>query len=269
MKRVFCLFLILCTLGSGTLKAEQEKWEVQGVVLDSLTLHPEMYATIRIFRQSNLVKPITSLVSDNQGFFQSLLPIPGPYTLLITSVGRETIVKNFEVSKEKPDCNLGKLLVREDVKLLDGVSIFAAKPLVKAEVDKTSYNVEDDPDSQTNTLLEMLRKVPLVTVDGEDNIKLNGSSSFKIYMNGKPTNMLSNNPKDALRSIPASTIKKIEVITDPGARYDAEGVSGVLNILTKGAEFEGYNANLNAVAMNTVRFACESSRALRSFGSQF
>lgn len=255
MKRVFCLFFILFTLGSGALKAQQEKWEVQGVVLDSLTLEPEMYATIRIFRQPDLEKPVVSFVSDNQGLFQSWLSVAGSYKLLITSVGRETIVKNFEISKEKPVCNLGNLLIREDIKHLAGVSIFAAKPLVKAEVDKTSYSVEDDPDSETNTLLEMLRKVPLVTVDGEDNIKINGSSSFKIYMNGKPTNMLSNNPKEALRSIPASTIKKIEVISDPGARYDAEGVSGVLNIITKSAEFEGYNANLNAMAMSTVRMA--------------
>lgn len=127
---------------------------------------------------------------------------------------------------------------------LPEISVVATKRLVKAEVDKTSYSIEDDPDPQTYTLLEMLRKVPLVTVDGGDNIKINGSGSFKVYMNGRPSNMISANPKDVLRSIPASTIKKIEVITDPGARYDAEGVSGILNIITKRGEFEGYSATL-------------------------
>lgn len=139
--------------------------------------------------------------------------------------------------------------------LLSEISIVASKPLVKTEVDKITYSVEDDPDSKTNTLLEMLRKVPMVTVDGDDNIRVNGSTSFKIYMNNKPSNMLSGNPRDVLRSIPANTIKKIEVITEPGARYDAEGVSGVLNIITKSAEFEGYNANLNAILLNNVSTA--------------
>lgn len=136
---------------------------------------------------------------------------------------------------------------------LSEVSVVASKPLIKAEVDKTVYNIADDPDSKTNTLLEMLRKVPFVTVDSNDNIKVNGSSSFRIYMNGKPSGILSNNPKEVLRSIPAHTIKKVEVITDPGARYDAEGVSGVLNIITKGSEFEGYSADLNTMLMNKVQ----------------
>lgn len=136
---------------------------------------------------------------------------------------------------------------------LPEISVVAIRPLVKAKVDKTSYNIQEDPDAKTNTLLEMLRKVPLVTVDGDDNVKVNGSSSFRIYMNGKPSNMLSNNPKEVLRSIPASTIKKVEVITEPGARYDAEGVSGILNIVTQGTDFEGYNASLQALVMNRQR----------------
>lgn len=142
------------------------------------------------------------------------------------------------------------LYLKED---LPEISIVAAKPLIKAEVDKTTYSVAEDPDSKTYTLLEMLRKVPMVTVDGEDNVKVNGSGSFQIYVNGRPSNMFSANPKDILRSIPASTIKKVEVITEPGARYDAEGVSGILNIITKGAEFEGYSANLNSTVSNLFK----------------
>ena len=97
----------------------------------------------------------------------------------------------------------------------------------------------------------MLRKVPLVTVDGEDNV-VNGQSSFKIYMNGRPSNMFSNNPKEVLRSIPASMIKKVEVITDPCARYDAEGVSGILNIVTK-RRSSRYNASINTTVMNLFK----------------
>jgi outer membrane receptor protein involved in Fe transport len=89
----------------------------------------------------------------------------------------------------------------------------------------------------------MLRKVPLVTVDGEDNINLKGSSNFKIYLNGKPSNMISSNPKDVLKSMPANVVKNVEVITDPGAKYDAEGVVGIINIVTQSqTKLGGYTA---------------------------
>lgn len=96
----------------------------------------------------------------------------------------------------------------------------------------------------------MLRKVPLVTVDGEDNIKVNGSSSFKVYVNGKPNNMMSNNPTEVLKSMPANSIKHIEVITNPGPKYDAEGVGGILNIVTVGSGLEGYTATFSGNVSN-------------------
>lgn len=168
--------------------------------------------------------------------------------ILMGSMGLSAQEQKEEVKSSVAD----SLSYQQEIELSE-ISIVAAKPLIKAEVDKTVYNMANDPDAKTNTLLEMLRKVPFVTVDSDDNIKVNGSSSFRIYMNGKPSGILSNNPKETLRSIPANTIKKIEVITDPGARYDAEGVSGILNVITKGAEFEGYNANLNTLLMNKLQ----------------
>lgn len=126
-------------------------------------------------------------------------------------------------------------------KELEGVTVVAKKPLVKTDIDKTTYDVESDPQSQSNTILEMLRKVPMVTVDGQDNIKVNNSSSFKVYVNGKPNNMMSNNPSEVLKSMPANTVKNIEVITNPGPKYDAEGVGGIINIITKGGGMEGYS----------------------------
>lgn len=95
------------------------------------------------------------------------------------------------------------------------MTVTAQKPLVKAEIDKLTYSLEDDPEAQTNNTLDMLRKVPMVTVDGDDQIQLKGSTNFKIYMNGKPSNLLSNNPAEVLKSMPANSVKNIEVITDP------------------------------------------------------
>ena len=133
---------------------------------------------------------------------------------------------------------------------LQGVEVVKQKALVKSDIDKITYNIEDDPDSKSNTVLEMLRKVPMVTVDGEDNIQVNGSSSFKVYVNSKPNQMMSNNPKEVLKSMPASSIKRIEVITNPGPKYDAEGVGGIINIITHGKNIEGYTATFNANVNN-------------------
>ena len=115
--------------------------------------------------------------------------------------------------------------------LLEGVTVTAQRQLIKQEVDRTTYDVQADNDSKTQTAMDMLRKVPMVTVDGEENILVRGNTNFKIYKNGHLDPSLTKNAKDVLKAIPASSIKRIEVITDPGAREDAEGVNAILNIV--------------------------------------
>ena len=116
-------------------------------------------------------------------------------------------------------------------KHLSEVEVKAIRPLVKAEIDRLAYDVQADADAKTSTVIEMLRKVPLVTVDAEDNIRVKGATNFKIYKNGHPDPSISSNPKEVLKAIPASMIKRIEVITEPGAKYDAEGTTVILNIV--------------------------------------
>lgn len=114
---------------------------------------------------------------------------------------------------------------------LEEVSVVRQRQLIKSEIDRTSYNVQADEESKTLPLMDMLRKVPLVTIDGEDNIKVKGTGNFKIYKNGRPDLSLSSNPREVLKTIPASMVKRIEVITEPGAKEDAEGVEAILNIV--------------------------------------
>ena len=226
-------------------------FQVKGVLLDSLTQESEPYATIRVARKANPDKPVKMMVSDLQGRFKENIKGRGDFVMVVTSVGRKTIEKHFTVKPGEKLVDFGTLYVTDASNELGQVEVVAQKPLVKADIDKIEYSVKDDPDSETNTVLEMLRKVPLVTVDGEDNIKVNGSSSFKVYVNGKPNNMMSNNPTEVLKSMPANTIKHIEVITNPGSKYDAEGVGGILNIVTEGGGFEGYTVTLSGNVSNT------------------
>ena len=126
-----------------------------------------------------------------------------------------------------------------DTLALDGSAVVAQKVLVKMETDKVTYKVEDDIDAKTSTVLDMLRKVPMVSVDAQDNITVNGSSSFQVYVDGMPNQMLSANPSQILKMMPATVVKHIEVITNPGAKYDAEGVGGVINLITGLQKEEG------------------------------
>lgn len=130
---------------------------------------------------------------------------------------------------------------------LKEVSIKAQKSAIKQEADRVTYEMQADPESKTSNLLEMLRKVPYVTVDANENIMLKGNSSYKILINGKSSSLMERDPKTVLKSIPASTIVRIEVYTTPPAKYDAEGLGGVINIITNKKLVDGYNgtANLN------------------------
>ena len=132
-------------------------------------------------------------------------------------------------------------------KELDGVVIKAQKQLIKQEIDRIGYDVQADEESKTQTVMDMLRKVPMVTVDGQDNIMVKGNSSYKIYKNGHYDPSLSKNAKETFKSMPASMVKRIEVITDPGAREDAEGVDAILNIvMVDGSKMQGMTGVVSA-----------------------
>jgi hypothetical protein len=194
-------------------------------------------------------------LTDADGAFAQEVKGKGSFEISFSSVGKEELKQSLTLSGEATK-DLGTLRIKENATMLGSVEVVAQKPLVKMEVDKMSYNVAEDEDSKSNTVLDMLRKVPMVTVDGQDNISVNGSSSFKIYVDGKPNVMMNSNPSVILKSMPATAVKSIEVVTNPGARFDAEGASGVLNIVMNKVEgmpggapdLDGYNGSLTARA---------------------
>ncbi len=151
-------------------------------------------------------------------------------------------------------------------KELEGVTVKAQRQLIKQDIDRIGYDVQADEESKTQTVLDMLRKVPMVTVDGEDNIKVKGNSSFKIYKNGHLDPSLTQNAKEILKSMPASMVKRIEVITDPGAREDAEGVNAILNIvMMDGRSFNGVTGGVN-LSYSTTKAPSISGNMTTQFG---
>lgn len=241
------LMLALCAKAQNT----QHSYTITGVVADSVTHEGEPYATLTIARADSAANPLKQALTDIKGRFSISSSGTGSYLLMVRSMGRKPMQRAYTVDATTRTIDLGTLLLQDGGNQLETVEVVAYKPLVKADVDKIAYSVEDDPEANTNTVIEMLKKVPMVTVDGQDNIRVNGNSSFKIYVNGKPNNMMTKNPKEVLKSMPASSIKKIEVITNPGPKYDAEGVGGILNIVTEGKGPEGYNATFSGRANNS------------------
>ena len=203
---------------------------VTGCVKSKTQGEGESFATVRIFPKGKSEGAIAMFLTDADGNFSQQVKGEGTYDIVVSSIGKEEVRKTITLGK-KNELNLGVIEMADDAKELAGVEVVAQKPLVKMEVDKMTYRVEDDTDSKSVTVLDMLRKVPMVSVDGQDNITVNGSSAFKVYVDGKPNVMFSSNPSMIFKSMPASLVKTIEVVTNPGARYDAEGASGVLNIV--------------------------------------
>ena len=203
---------------------------VKGTLMDETLGEAEPFATIRVFKEGKTEKPVAMFLTDENGQFSQEVKGKGKFDIVFSSVGKEDLKMTITLGQENP-LSLDTLYIKENATMLKGVEIVAQKPLVKMEVDKMSYNVAEDEDSKSNTVLDMLRKVPMVTVDGQDNITVNGSSSFKVYVDGMPNVMFSSNPSMVFKSMPATAVKSIEVMTNPGAKYDAEGAAGVLNIV--------------------------------------
>ena len=225
-------FLIAALLSCSIFATAQVAggYTIHGVVQDSLSQQKEPYATVRLFRKGE-IKPLVVATTDASGKFTLHYTKPGTYILQTAIIGKLPTTKELVLDADKM-VELGTILTQDAGQSLATAEVVAARPLVKSQIDRLVYSMSDDPDAQTNTMLEMLRKVPLVTVDGQDKITVNGKANFKVYVNGKPNKMMSDNPSVVLKSFPASVVKKVEVITDPGAKYDAEGTSGILNIVT-------------------------------------
>lgn len=201
-------------------------------------------ASYRIFLATDTVHPVVFNVTGDDGHFSQKLPDAGDYIINVEYVGLRPASRPFSISEESPTAGLGAIILNPDNETLDELVVTAKRKLVQSDGATLTYNVEDDPEASVNNTIEMLRKVPMVTVDAEENIKVNGNSNFKILVNGKEDPMLSGDVKTVLKSMPAATIKKIEVITEPGAKYDAEGTGGILNIVTFGKQsLEGFMTN--------------------------
>ena len=229
---VACLALFICS-------SAQES-ALKGRLVDSASAKPIPDATINFLQPQKKIS--RTIVSDKSGAFQTSL-LPGPYRVTITHTGFRKKVMQLAVEGQPLD--MGSMQLVAMVKSLSEVTVTAARPLVEQKDDRLIYNVEEDPAAKSESASDILRKTPYVNVDGDGAIQVNGQSNFKVLLDGRETALFSQNVKEALKSFPGATIARIEVITSPSAKYDAEGVGGIINIITK-KKVAGYNGTINS-----------------------
>ncbi|MGZ3945786.1 MAG: carboxypeptidase-like regulatory domain-containing protein, partial [Mucilaginibacter sp.] len=240
---LFCTLFSLFALAQGPAPTVT----IQGSVIDSSANKPVGFATVAL-QNAKTHQAIKSGLTKDDGSFSLKTTSTGPFELAVVFVGYKSKVIPVNGSS---DVSIGKILLQPSSNQLQEVSVTAAKPLMKQEVDRITYDIQADPDSKALSVLDMMRKVPLLSVDGNDNIQLKGSGNYKILINGKESALVAKNPSDILKSMPATNVERIEVITTPPAKYDAEGLAGIINIVTKKNADQGYNIGLNT-RFNTV-----------------
>ncbi|NAS30108.1 TonB-dependent receptor [Flavobacteriaceae bacterium R38] len=218
------------------------KIKVSGKVIDKETNQPLEYATVSLqhTRRANI---LTGTITDEKGNFEVDI-FPGNYNIKVEYLTFKTLeIKNQNLTSSS---NLGVYSLQMDVAVLEGVEVVAERAQVEIRLDKKIYNVGKDLTVKGGSVSDVLDNVPSVSVDVEGNISLRGNDNVRILINGKPSGLVGLSSTDALRQLPADAIEKVEVITSPSARYDAEGTAGILNIILKRGKGEGLNGSVSA-----------------------
>jgi ferric enterobactin receptor len=259
MKTLLIFLLALTTL--TTTRAQEpasaqqpaNSGKLTGRIVDSLSRQPLQYATITVIKAgeakstggagTNAAATSGGMTSNKGTFAIAGLP-SGTYTLTIDIIGYASRTVG-PYTLDNKNLQLGDIPVAKKANELASVTVTAPRGLVQNKLDKLVYNVEKDVTSLGGVATDVLKKVPMVSVDVDGNVDIMGNTNILFLINGRPSSIFGNNLADALQSIPASQIKSIEVITSPGAKYDAEGTAGIINIVLKDNRLNGINGNLS------------------------
>ena len=241
-KRHFGILLLIGMFYTYGQKSEDSpKFTITGKVIDKENNQPLEYATITL-KSNNRPDFIQGGITDSEGNFQ-IESVPGKYDINIEFISFVTYTMNGVSLKS--NLNLGIIAMEIDPSELEEVELVGEQTQVEIRLDKRIYNVGKDITVRGGSVADVLGNIPSITVDVEGNIALRGNNNVRILINGKPSGLVGISGPDGLRQLPSESIEKVEVITSPSARYDAEGTGGILNIILKKQERSGFNGNFN------------------------
>ena len=258
------LFAVLLALSLNLLSAQgpnpniPKPIKVTGIVLDQETGQPLEYATL-ILQSTDDPSKVTGGISNEKGKF-NVSAEAGNYNIRVEFISYKTFHLNNQSLSKNTD--LGTIKLSLDVAQLDGVELIAEKTTVELRLDKKIYNVGKDLTVRGGSVTDVLDNVPSVSVDVDGNISLRGNESVRILINGKPSALSGMSP-ETLKQLPADAIEKVEVITNPSARYDAEGTAGILNIVLRRSKTAGLNGSILGYAGTPESYGGGGSLNLR------
>lgn len=240
MKRLVTLCILTCI--SSILYAQNGK--VTGTVVDAGSGQPVEFATVALHQEGG--KIINGAVADASGKFVIENVASGNFSVVISFIGYEAITKNIVLEGKKGEVAMGTIQLTESATELKEVVVEGQKQIIEEKVDRTIYNAENDKTTAGGDATDVLRRVPLLSVDMDGNVSMRGNSNLMVLINNKPSTISAGSVADALKQIPADQIKSVEVITSPSAKYDAEGSAGIINIITKKNTMQGATLNVDA-----------------------
>jgi ferric enterobactin receptor len=247
-KNVTCSFLLLFLFFAAN---AQEKGvsnanaRITGNIIDSVSKKVIEYATISLIDPANK-KVVNGTTSGSKGGFTITNVLPGVYDVEAEFIGyKARTINNVTIIKKNDVVDLKSIALFATATTLQNVTVTAQGRLIENKIDKLVFNAEKDITSQTGVATDILRKVPQVTVGIDGNVELAGSAGIRFLINGKPSSAFGSSIADVLQAIPANQIKSIEVITNPGAKYDAQGMGGIINIILKKSNAQGINGNIS------------------------
>jgi len=258
MKKIIFFFLFPFILFSQETKISNSKTDKENIVgkisgkVKSINDKSNLeFASVSLFKSNNK-DLVEGTITDSKGRFIFKSIVTGNYILKISFIGFESKEIILSTNKFEPNFQNNNIYLITDSKLLEEINIKDEKAIYETRIDKIVYNAENDLNDAENDATDVLRKAPLLSVDLEGNVSLRGSKNIKFLVNGKASSFFSSDVSTALQMIPADQIKKVEVITSPGAKYEGEGDAGIVNIITKKTIIDGYNATLNTMIGSKV-----------------
>lgn len=248
MRSIIIVLSILFLINPIVSSQSKINASISGKVFDKTTNQPLEYSTVSVINKES-GKTINGSIADVHGNY-IVTDIPyGTYKIDINFIGYEKItIDSVALKPGRRSVSLGTIFLASSMHNLQGVTVTGDKPIIENKIDKTVYNVSNDITSQGGLAIDVLKKVPQVTVDIDGNVELQGNSNIRFLINGKPSSVFGNSLADALASIPASQIKSVEAITTPGAKYDSQGTGGIINIILQDNNIQGVNGNINLSA---------------------
>jgi len=234
------------SLGSQQPKTGYGK--ITGKIVDEESNEPVPFTTVALIDQKTK-KPVDGTIADEKGKFEIKSVPEGIYNVTVSFIGYETIERpGLEITDKGNSIDLGTIGFKTKTTQLDEVVVETQRELIEEKVDRIVYNAEKDETTQGGDATDVLRRVPLLSVDLDGNVSLRGSQNIKVLIDNRPSTITAGSIADALKQIPADQIKSVEVITSPSARYDAEGTGGIINIITKKNNLQGASLSINSSA---------------------